>query len=51
MKSARKEKRIDLGSLIAALYDEVRKITRNKRLQTILVYIALRDLGAPARIN
>ena len=38
------KERVDLGSLIAALYDEVKTITKNKRVQTVLVYIALRDI-------
>ncbi len=42
-KSAKKQK-LQFGSLISALYDEVARITTNKSLQAGLVYLALQDL-------
>lgn len=38
---------LNLGDLITALYEEFSHLTSNRRLQTKLVYLALRDL----RIN
>jgi hypothetical protein len=35
---------LTLGNLIRALYEEVAKITPNKKLQTKLVYLTLLDM-------
>jgi len=37
-------KRISLGELIAALFEESRKVTKNPEQQRFLVYAALKDL-------
>ena len=33
-----------LGAVVAALYDETKKITSSKTEQTLIVYVALQDL-------
>jgi hypothetical protein len=35
---------VPFGELVAALYDETEKLTRERRLQTLLVALALLDL-------
>jgi hypothetical protein len=39
-----KRKRISLGDLIAALFEESKKVTTDRLEQNLLVYAALRDL-------
>lgn len=41
---------LTLGNLISALYEEVSKLTSNKKLQTKLVYLSLMELQ-PQRIS
>ena len=36
---------IRLGDLITALYDQAEKETKDKRVQSVLVSLALNDLG------
>jgi len=43
-KGQTKRNRYSLGDLIAALFEETRKISSNRREQTLLVYAALSDL-------
>ena len=38
------KKRVSLGDLIAALFEESRKVTKNPVQQKVLVYAALKDL-------
>lgn len=33
-----------LGAIVAALYDESKKVTSSKTEQTLIVYVALQDL-------
>lgn len=40
----RETKRISLGELIAALYDEARRVTPDNRTREVLTYLALVDL-------
>ena len=35
---------LNLGDLITALYEEISKLTSNRRIQTELVYLALIDM-------
>ena len=35
---------LNLGDLIAALYEEISRLTSNRRIQTRLVYLALIDM-------
>ncbi len=44
MKIQKKRKRLLLGDLIVALFEETRKVSRNKLEQRVLVYAALKDL-------
>ena len=40
----RKRKKLSLGDLIAALFEESKKVTTDRLEQNLLVYAALRDL-------
>ena len=40
---------IRLGDLIAALYDQAQKETKDKRMQSVLVGLALHDLRVKIR--
>ncbi len=40
----RTESTFNLGDLITALYEEISKLTANKKLQRKLVYLALIDM-------
>jgi len=44
MKKARRIQKYALGDLIAALFEEARKVSQNRLEQNLLVYAALRDL-------
>lgn len=44
MKKASRTKKIVLGDLIAALFEEAKKVSKNRLEQNLLVYAALRDL-------
>lgn len=44
MKKATRTKKIVLGDLIAALFEEAKKVSKNRLEQNLLVYAALRDL-------
>jgi hypothetical protein len=44
MKHGRIVQTVAKGDVIAALYDETEKLTSNKKLQTLLVALALLDL-------
>jgi hypothetical protein len=39
-----KRRKVSLGELIAALFEESKKVTRNRKQQRFLVHVALRDL-------
>ena len=43
-KATRTTKKIVLGDLIAALFEEAKKVSKNRLEQNLLVYAALRDL-------
>jgi hypothetical protein len=43
-KGQRKSKRISLGDLIVALFEETKKVSSNRKEQNLLVSAALRDL-------
>ncbi|MCI0413135.1 hypothetical protein L0222_10095 [bacterium] len=40
----RTKRALTLGNLIRALYEEVAKLTTNRKLQTKLVYLTLMDM-------
>lgn len=40
----RRSRRLNLGELIAVLFEESRKVTSNRNQQRFLVYAALKDL-------
>ena len=44
MKKSQKKMTVQLGDLVAALFEETKKVTKNRLEQNILVYAALRDL-------
>jgi hypothetical protein len=44
MKGRQSENKYKLGDLIAALFEEARRVTSDRVEQTILVYAALKDL-------
>lgn len=44
MKKGKKTMRVSLGDLVVALFEETKKVTRNRMEQNLLVYAALRDL-------
>jgi stress-induced morphogen len=44
MKKATRTKKIVLGDLIAALFEEAKKVSKNRLEQNLLVYAALRDI-------
>ena len=44
MKKASRTRKIVLGDLIAALFEEAKKVSKNRLEQNLLVYAALRDL-------
>jgi len=44
MKVQNKRRRLLLGDLIVALFEETRKVSKNKLEQRVLVYAALKDL-------
>ena len=44
MRSKKHSVRVTVGELIEALFEETKKVTRNRMEQNILVYAALRDL-------
>ena len=44
MKGQRSKDRYKLGDLIAALFEESKRVTTDRAEQTILVYAALKDL-------
>jgi len=44
MKKGTKTMRVSLGDLVVALFEETKKVTRNRMEQNLLVYAALRDL-------
>ena len=44
MKKASRTQKIVLGDLIAALFEEAKKVSKNRLEQNLLVYAALRDL-------
>ena len=45
----KKSNAITLGRLITALYEEISKLTPNKKTQMKLVYLALLDMQRPER--
>jgi len=44
MKAQKKRRRLFLGDLIVALFEETRKVSKSKLEQRVLVYAALKDL-------
>jgi hypothetical protein len=44
MKNKKHSVRVTIGELVEALFDETKKMTRNRMEQNLLVYAALRDL-------
>ena len=44
MKVQKKRRRLLLGDLIVALFEETKKVSKNKLEQRVLVYAALKDL-------
>jgi hypothetical protein len=44
MKKSQKKMKVTLGDLVAALFEETKKVTKNRLEQNLLVYAALRDL-------
>lgn len=38
------ERKVSLGALVAALFEEAKKVTANRFEQNVLVYVALKDM-------
>ena len=51
MRSKKHSVRVTVGELIEALFEETKKVTRNRMEQNILVYAALRDLVKGRRLR
>ena len=51
MRSKKHSVRVTVGELIEALFDETKKVTRNRMEQNLLVYAALRDLVKGRRLR
>lgn len=44
MKKSQKKMKVTLGDLVVALFEETKKVTKDRLEQNILVYAALRNL-------